>query len=241
MVTECWLGFLIVLDGVRYGRRPVCGWKFCTWARWFTHRRTEFACVCVHVYICGQGFAMCARVCSRVCTQIIHVCVHVNVYAHRECMCVYMYLHIMCACTYFRNHVEFHVSFSACLHTFVIDPWRCNCEQVSQVNFARIGFVTNICCSGNIKEPRTLSPWNVLSVRIAVCWLRAGTWLQGTLLHFFPSNVIPRFNTLWLLIVIQAKPHVPVDRVLNLHKGRDLAAGSRRSAMLLPYIWLPFI
>jgi len=44
-------------------------------------------------------------------------------------------------------------------------------------------------------------------------------------------------NTLILHTVIianQAKPHVPVDRVLNLHNGRDMAAGPRHSAMLLP-------
>jgi len=43
-------------------------------------------------------------------------------------------------------------------------------------------------------------------------------------------------NTLILHTVIianQAKPHVPVDRVLNLHNGRDMAAGPRRSATLL--------
>ena len=35
-------------------------------------------------------------------------------------------------------------------------------------------------------------------------------------------------NTLiWHIVIIatQAKPHVPVDRVLNLHNGRDVAAG----------------
>jgi len=43
-------------------------------------------------------------------------------------------------------------------------------------------------------------------------------------------------NTLILHTVIianQAKPHVPVDRVLNLHNRRDMAAGPRRSATLL--------
>jgi len=43
-------------------------------------------------------------------------------------------------------------------------------------------------------------------------------------------------NTLILhnvIIANQAKPHVPVDRVLNLHNGRDMAAGPQRSATLL--------
>ena len=42
----------------------------------------------------------------------------------------------------------------------------------------------------------------------------------------------------WLFIVTQEKLHVPVDsdRVLNLHNGRDMAAGSQHSATLLPFM-----
>jgi len=60
--------------------------------------------------------------------------------------------------------------------------------------------------------------------------------LVGTFLHFFPTSARSWFNTLWLPIVTQAKPHIPVDCVLNLHNGRDVAAGPRRSATLLPFI-----
>jgi len=47
---------------------------------------------------------------------------------------------------------------------------------------------------------------------------------------------IPWFDTLWLPIVTQAKLHVPVNRVLNLHNGRNMAPGPRHSARLLLFI-----
>jgi len=49
---------------------------------------------------------------------------------------------------------------------------------VSQVTLTQTGVVTNICRPGNSKEPQTLNPWNVLSVRLAECWWCASTWLH---------------------------------------------------------------
>jgi len=162
MVTESWLGLFNGLAWQHYAmwgghvRWPGCGWKFYMWARWFTHTRTEFACVCAYVYIYGQGFAMCVSVCSRVCTQRIHVCVQVYVYAHRECTCVYACLHILHVCVYIfmYSHRVFMCDFQH-VYTRLSSPrrgvivskchkWPCH-ERVC---------VTNICRSRNSTDGR---------------------------------------------------------------------------------------
>jgi len=144
---------------------------------------------------------MCLCTCLRIRTQGVYVC-------------VYVFRYITCVCVHISVFTQsFHVWFSACLHTFVIPPWRCNCEQVSQVTLSRTVFVTNISRSGNSKEPRTLSPLIDVAF-IEMYWvfaLLSGS--HGLLLGYNELNCV--FASWYVLIWGQSHALLSIT-VLNL-------------------------
>ena len=168
------------MAAVRYGRWPGCGWKFYMLARWFTHTRTEFACVCAYVYIYGQS-SVCE--CLFTCMYTDNTClfVHVHVYAHRECICVYTCLHTSHVCVnistysnivFMCDFLNVYIRLSSPRGGAIVS--KCHKWPCHERGLSRTFVVPKI----NSKDVRMPILWNVLVVRLAECWRYASTWLQ---------------------------------------------------------------